>query len=64
MAKRKENTEEVTVHWNRTGRTIQELSENKGGIITLAEEVNNKGKKRLVAIEYITVKKPENKRKS
>lgn len=41
--------------WKRTGKTTQELSHNKGGTITFAEEVNEKGHKRLVQIEYKTI---------
>ena len=44
--------------WTRTGKTIQELSFNKGGVITLAEE-KSKNKTRLVQIAYTTIIKPE-----
>lgn len=40
--------------WERTGKTIQELSVNKKGVITLAEE-KAKGKTRLVAIGYTSI---------
>ena len=44
--------------WKRTGKTIQELSFNKGGVITLAEE-KSKNKTRLVPISCITIPKNE-----
>lgn len=43
--------------WTRTGKTIQEMSFNKGGVITLAEE-RSRNKTRLVPISYTTITKP------
>ncbi len=40
--------------WERTGKTVQELSVNKKGVVTLAEE-KAKGKTRLVAIGYTSI---------
>lgn len=42
------------LEWERTGKTVQELSVNKKGVITLAEE-KAKGKTRLVAIGYTSI---------
>lgn len=49
------------VNWERTGKSIQEMSLNKGGVITLEEERDPKSKKtRLVQTGYTTiVKKPK-----
>lgn len=44
------------LNWKRTGRTIQELSVNGKGIITLAEEKAG-NKKRLVATTYTSINK-------
>ena len=41
--------------WKRTGKTTQENSFNQKGIIILAEEVNEKGHKRMVQVEYKSV---------
>lgn len=44
--------------WERTGKTVQELSVNKKGVITLAEEKakgKTKEKTRLVAIGYTSI---------
>lgn len=41
--------------WKRTGKTREEFSHNKKGIITLAQEVNDKGWTRDVQIAYRTV---------
>ena len=41
--------------WRRTGKTTQENSFNQKGIIILAEEVNEKGHKRMVQVEHKSV---------
>jgi hypothetical protein len=46
--------------WRRTGKTAQELSFNQKGVITLAEEVNEKGHKRMIQVEYKSVVEPTN----
>ena len=48
------------LNWKRTGRTIQELSVNGKGIITLAEEKSG-NKKRLVATTYTSINKEKKK---
>lgn len=53
MIKQTENTE-PRLNWIRTGKTIQELSVNGKGTITLAEE-KAKGKTRLVATAYTSI---------
>lgn len=55
--KRNQNKDaEIKKHkWRRTGKTTQEMSFNKGGVIQLAEEVNEKGKTRLVQTGYTTI---------
>ena len=45
-------------NWTRTGKVTQELSHNKGGTITFAEEKSGR-KTRLVAIGYTTITKKE-----
>lgn len=45
-------------NWTRTGKVTQELSHNKGGTITFAEEKSGH-KTRLVPISYTTIIKPE-----
>ena len=51
--KQTENTE-PRLNWVRTGKTVQELSVNGKGTITLAEE-KAKGKTRLVATTYTSI---------
>ena len=42
------------LNWKRTGKTIQELSVNGKGTITLAEEEAG-NRKRLVATSYVSI---------
>ena len=44
---------ESKLNWKRTGKTVQEVSVNGKGIITLAEE--KAGKTRLVATTYTSI---------
>ncbi len=54
MKKAVESKEKID--WRRTGKTTQELSVNKKGVVTLAEEKATKGNKtRLVAIAYTSI---------
>lgn len=50
------NQDKNKKNWTRTGKTIQEMSINGGGVITLAEEKSGKDH-RLVAIGYTTITK-------
>lgn len=43
--------EERKLNWKKTGKEVKELSENGGGIVTLAEERAGK-RTRLVPIAY------------
>ena len=43
--------------WKRTGTVDYKYSFNKGGIITYAQEQNDKGWTRFVAVGYKTVEK-------
>ena len=45
---------ESKLNWKRTGKTVQEVSVNGKGIITLAEEKAG-NKKRLVATTYTSI---------
>ena len=49
---------EPNLNWKRTGKTIQELSVNGKGTITLAEEKAG-NRKRLVATTYTSIIKIE-----
>ena len=47
-------TKEPRLNWQRTGKTTQELSVNKKGVITLAEEKAG-NRRRLEPIAYVSL---------
>lgn len=54
MNRKQTENKEPKLNWIRTGKTVQELSVNGKGTITLAEE-KAKGKTRLVATTYTSI---------
>lgn len=54
MIRKQTENKEPKLNWVRTGKTVQELSVNGKGTITLAEE-KAKGKTRLVATAYTSI---------